>query len=895
MASGLLGAAGAAINPLVGAFGAVLGAIIDQEVGIFGESERIQFESFAPSLADEGTAETVAIGSRNRVVGHYVYISDAYGNGGGKGGGGGSGYFVDAVVALAANEQQTITRLMFDSSTAYSTYPFSSAFSGQDFTINWDAPQGWGFGIFSQEWYLARWHVEFKSTSLSSAVQAFGNLQPGAPVVVTDDLGNNGVPTAAGETSSLHPNGLSLAVVKSYFDSNGFGTLVLDLRPWFVAMRSTGTIASWASGVISPTRPTVSPSNYPWQGNQANGAWTFQAGDTFWQAFSVDAQNVEFFLGKNEPQVSTKWQLRNLGSDPAPALPGMCYVFLPRLDIGPFGLRPPNIHAFVNEAYDESQGPGQETTIGGAIVKITGLAGIPSSNVDVSELPPDPIYGLQWQSTDDLKKPLSDLMVMHDVAASDRGGVLRFHSRFSRSRVDLDPDLLDARPFGDSPASQMVGISNGSLAHLPRRVNLRYYDVDRDNQYGLQHGSRDGLGKVGVDTERRLMQTGLALDSQFASRAARRIENDLHEKRQRYRLMLPTYFLNLEETDLFESIKQYQGRDWKLEIDVVHIRNDGLIEAECIALREDPVVQAGSSGLRTASPTAGQLEWSPLVTIEAFELSGFREYEDGRSGVYVATSQTAGDWPASEIYLVEDGDVGNATPVGTAKPGTIGYLVGGTLLSGDAVPGGLELGASIRVQLYADGELSSQTTDAALAGKQMALVGREAISWTNATLQEDGTYILTGIVRGMLRSADAIPTHYVGERFVLLDEHVVFVPISGHDIGDSLTFAAAPSDTQLPLAPQAIVSLEGLHGGTSGYVTLTGEDSGSAVTSVDLHDGSELGGVFAKPAVATGVSVTFKHSSVDPGALGTWTARLKKWNPETGAFEEMASLEVNTS
>lgn len=72
-----------------------------------------------------------------------------------------------------------------------------------------------------------------------------------------------------------------------------------------------------------------------------------------------------------------------------------------------------------------------------------------------------------------------------------------------------------------------------------------------------------------------------------------------------------------------------------------------------------------------------------------------------------------------------------------------------------------------------------------------------------------------------------------------------------------------------------------------------GGEGGS--TSVDLMAGTPFG-VAVPMAVRSGKAcVVFRHTSGNPGAVGDWTLRLKKFNPSTNKFEQVASLAVSTT
>jgi hypothetical protein len=103
------------------------------------------------------------------------------------------------------------------------------------------------------------------------------------------------------------------------------------------------------------------------------------------------------------------------------------------------------------------------------------------------------------------------------------------------------------------------------------------------------------------------------------------------------------------------------------------------------------------------------------------------------------------------------------------------------------------------------GEMQSATLEelGAFAGRNLALIGDEVVAFQSATLEEDGSYTLTGLLRGRRDTADAMGTHVEGERFLLLDglafpdlpnPHGLFLPLGAStDVGRSLWWKVVPA------------------------------------------------------------------------------------------------------
>jgi hypothetical protein len=90
----------------------------------------------------------------------------------------------------------------------------------------------------------------------------------------------------------------------------------------------------------------------------------------------------------------------------------------------------------------------------------------------------------------------------------------------------------------------------------------------------------------------------------------------------------------------------------------------------------------------------------------------------------------------------------------------------------DALPDGVystfDYASTVNVNLYS-GELSSSTELAVLNGANAIMVGSELIQFVTATLETDGTYTLSTLLRGRKGTEWAMSGHSAGENAVLID------------------------------------------------------------------------------------------------------------------------------
>jgi hypothetical protein len=174
---------------------------------------------------------------------------------------------------------------------------------------------------------------------------------------------------------------------------------------------------------------------------------------------------------------------------------------------------------------------------------------------------------------------------------------------------------------------------------------------------------------------------------------------------------------------------------------------------------------------------------------------------DNDAGFYAAASGDA-SWRGATLFQSADGGASYQSIATFTNAATMGQTVNALGdFHGGNIPDELN---SLTVRLTS-GELSSISFDSFIAGIQQAVIGDEIAYFRNAALNSDGTYTLTGFMRGRRGSEYAMSTHVARERFVLLNPNtMVRVAASTSDIGRTQLYKAVTSGGSLgTTAPQS--------------------------------------------------------------------------------------------
>lgn len=167
---------------------------------------------------------------------------------------------------------------------------------------------------------------------------------------------------------------------------------------------------------------------------------------------------------------------------------------------------------------------------------------------------------------------------------------------------------------------------------------------------------------------------------------------------------------------------------------------------------------------------------------------------DDDPGFYAAVSSADVKWPGCTLFKSTDSGATYQQVASISTAATMGRVVS-TLagFEGGNIPDELN---SIRV-VMTHGTLSSVPYAAFLNGVQAAIVGDEIIGFRDAVLNADGTYTVSGLLRGMRGSEYAMGDHSPGERFVLADLSLQRIPGVTADLHVARLYKAVTSGGSL--------------------------------------------------------------------------------------------------
>jgi Putative phage tail protein len=466
------------------------------------------------------------------------------------------------------------------------------------------------------------------------------------------------------------------------------------------------------------------------------------------------------------------------GASQCPAWRGLAYAVFEDLDLGDFFNRIPSL-TFELVA-DE-----------GALTVQTLLDSVITDAA--APLVLDGIEGFTCES------PLSDtlnlLEPMFPIDCDAGGDLLAFARGNQQSQPITLPEAVISVGDGDFGARSGYARKREPLALTPPEV-LRFYDIERDFQPGLQRAT----GRAGPGQPR-----SVELPAALTAANARVLAERMARRASWARETLAWRTGELDASVAPGAIVAVPGQAGRWRVSDWEWRESG-VELSLTRLAPSTADAASTPANLPADPgrTNPPVDvLAPPTMLAAFELPWDGMGNGDASAVFAAVSSPGTTWSGAALY-VDHGD-GALLPVGSSGRGRsiLGSAVG---LLAAASPLLFDRSSSVIVELLAeDMELTGATVRSLASGANRALLGSEIIQFGSAVPLGNRRWRLENLLRGRGGTEAAIGWHAAGERFVLLDGQAVTLdPLQVGSASSTLIAAVGMGDAAPVVSPVAL-------------------------------------------------------------------------------------------
>ena len=385
-----------------------------------------------------------------------------------------------------------------------------------------------------------------------------------------------------------------------------------------------------------------------------------------------------------------------------------------------------------------------------------------AAEYEVTELASDVVRGYTLSRPITGRSALEPLQTAYHFDLSERDGKIYAIKRGGASVITLAEDDLGA---AETPDGTKVKLTRHNETELPSEIQISYSDIDNDHQAGTQYAR----SLTAQATNIQQISLPLAMTATEAAQLADIILNaSRYTGRHTLEFSLSYEYARLAPADVV-TLPAY-GVQWTARIGQVDMGMPGLVQCtaspEIAALYASIVTGGDPTGI---GQTIGLTGTTALTLLDCCMLRD----TDTTLGWYAALTGSVDTWPGGAAFKSSDSGAtwtlaASATRTQSARVGSA------TTVLPNADCRVWDKTSRLNVRLTADATLSSATETAVLNGANAALIGAhgrwELIQWLTATLEIDGTYTLSDLLRGRKGTEHAAASHAIGDAFVVPEE-----------------------------------------------------------------------------------------------------------------------------
>lgn len=492
-------------------------------------------------------------------------------------------------------------------------------------------------------------------------------------------------------------------------------------------------------------------------------------------------------------------------SNPVPAFTGMSYLVFNNYPIANYnGTGFPKVDI---EVLGES---GEEPKIKDILKTICKIAGKKDSQIDITDVPADyQIRGfdLLFDGTS-FADQLEELMRAFFIVSRESKDKIIFKKQEQTSEPIFIPrSSFGSKKFGENP----IDFDEKKLTHFretPSTVTISGKNVLKNHE-NITVIAKDPSD---IHTNELSFQTKLIdTDNLFMSVASKILFlGKTQSKTYSKMFLLPAWenlkvgdliFTNNDDNphqDLLQITKKIRGVNYLLEIEAVRFQGVGYLpdtpaDNEFPPDNNDPLPY----GFANAIPIE-----CPII-----------DSRDTDIGIYVAI-QGNSSFKTGGLFYSDDGGA-NYDFVTSVISSVTGTVLSFSSNFNNSSPAFIDELNWIRVEMNS-GDLNPVTLNSFLSGKQLGWFSTgEIIAFKNAVIVSNNPLIfdISYTIRGVKGTESAIPKHIVGEKFVLLTDYLVRLPLNLFDINREYLLKVVPSGLDEPDVENTVsyvIRLEGL-------------------------------------------------------------------------------------
>lgn len=385
-------------------------------------------------------------------------------------------------------------------------------------------------------------------------------------------------------------------------------------------------------------------------------------------------------------------------------------------------------------------------------------SGLTAGEINVSGISGTTVDGYVRAQCMSGKRALEPLMGAFVFDCAEYDHKLNFNLRGGSSQVSIPSDEIGAYEFDPGKSAGTLEIINENQLKFPREYNLQFISPSEDYEPGLQRSVRRTVGSKTVLKA----EFPIAMTHTNAKRQSEILHAIMWTERVKYKFATSWKYLYLAPADVITVANH------KMRIGSMNIK-DNLLEIEGPA--EEQADYVSNSVADDPIGSGGQvIDLEPPTVSELLDINIISD-TDNNAGFYIAMhGYGSSAWNGGRVLV--DGGSGFVESMILTSESKMGFATN-TLAQQTIYPGTFDDVNTVNIML--DSTNWSLTNDSeinVLNGANWAALGIhgrwEIIGFTTVAIQGNGSYTLSGLLRGIRGTEWAGALHAAQDRFVIL-------------------------------------------------------------------------------------------------------------------------------
>ncbi len=310
---------------------------------------------------------------------------------------------------------------------------------------------------------------------------------------------------------------------------------------------------------------------------------------------------------------------------------------------------------------------------------------------------------------------------------------------------------------------------------LIKRMDLKYIDKASDYEVGLQFAQRiqeavNTIKQVTVDIP-------VVMLADEAKQTAEISLFSSWQERDAFEIFTGPKWLKLDPADVVTLQDDEFTRN--VLIKQSEYGNNGIVRLNSLA-DDDEIYQSTAVGDEIEGDTDQNINFPALTTFALID-SPLMQDSDNNPGFYILAGASVDSWTGSVIYRSTDSiDFSPFIAVLSERNAQFGAA---TDILADGITTVFDEINTINILLFR-GSLENKTQLEVLNGANAAILGNEIFQFKNAVQENDGSWTLSGLLRGRRGTEHETINHSIGDTFILLESGKISRPDPGlNEIG----------------------------------------------------------------------------------------------------------------